>query len=319
MATSHLSSLLQHLRHAALRHDGRTDGQLLESFITRRDESAFEALVRRHGPMVWGVCRRLLHNDADAEDAFQAAFLVLVKKAASITDRAAVGNWLYGVARNAALKARAMNSRRRTKETQWAETSRPDSSEDAWEHLRPLLDNELSHLHDRYRLAIVLCDLEGLTVKEAAQRLGCPQGTVASRLARGRSLLAKRLARCGLALSGGLLAAVLTQKATGAGILPPTLVTSTIEAAMLTAAGQAVPAELISAKVAALTQGVLKTMFSSRMKLMAVLVLMLGAFGGVVGVLSHQLPAAERSGSQSAAREPRPPEPPRTAILAAVL
>src|SRR6266404_2733195 len=115
MTTKALATALQHLRRAVLRQDGAglTDGELLECFITQRDEAAFEALVRRHGPMVLGVGRRILRNEADAEDAFQATFLVLVRKAASIRPRRMVGNWLYGVAHNTALKAKAMGSKRR--------------------------------------------------------------------------------------------------------------------------------------------------------------------------------------------------------------
>jgi DNA-directed RNA polymerase specialized sigma24 family protein len=118
MPTSPLTSVVRHLRHAALRHQdpGPTDGDLLEYFISQRDSAAFEALVARHGPMVLGVCRRVLRNEADAEDAFQATFLVLVRKAPSIVPRALVGPWLYGVAYNTALKAQAMNRKRRVKE-----------------------------------------------------------------------------------------------------------------------------------------------------------------------------------------------------------
>src|SRR5216683_5726004 len=118
MATHAMNRVIWHLRRAALRQDGAglTDSELLEQYVTRRDEAAFEALVRRHGPMVLGVCRRVLRNQADAEDAFQATFLVLVRRAASIRSRSTLSNWLYGVAHNTALKAKAMNSKRRTKE-----------------------------------------------------------------------------------------------------------------------------------------------------------------------------------------------------------
>src|SRR5437870_2955087 len=118
MATTALGAVLHNLRRSWLRQDdaGFTDGELLDGFVARRDEAAFEALVHRHGPMVLGVCRRVLRNDADAEDAFQATFLVLVRKAASIRPRGLVGNWLYGVAHTTALKARAMTTKRRAKE-----------------------------------------------------------------------------------------------------------------------------------------------------------------------------------------------------------
>ena len=213
MATSQMSEVIQHLRRVLLRDGaGLTDGQLLEDYISRRDEAAFAALVRRHGPMVWGVCRRVLRNHHDAEDAFQATFLVLVRKAASIASRELLANWLYGVAHQTALKARATAAKRKGRERQVTEMPEPAVTEqDLWRDLQPLLDEELSRLPDKYRVVIVLCDLEGKTRKEAARQLGCPEGTVAGRLARARTMLAKRLARRGLALSGGALAAVLSQ------------------------------------------------------------------------------------------------------------
>jgi RNA polymerase sigma-70 factor (ECF subfamily) len=137
-----------------------TDGELLERFIARRDEAAFETLVRRHGPMVLGVCRRVLQNDADAEDAFQATFLVLVRKATSVVPRALVGNWLYGVAHNTALKAKSMNRKRRLKERE-AAACRPETPDEASAQLQAVLDEELRHLPDKYRVAILLCELEG--------------------------------------------------------------------------------------------------------------------------------------------------------------
>lgn len=307
MATNLLSNLLGHLRTAALLQDERTDSQLLESFITQREEAAFEALVRRHGAMVWGVCRRILHHNADAEDAFQATFLVFVRKSAAITDRAAVGNWLYGVARNAAMKARDMNSRRRTKEQQVARMPRPTSSDDAWEQLRPLLDNELGRLPDKYRLAIVLCDLEGTSVKDAARQLGCPQGTVASRLARGREMLAQRLARKGLAFTASVLASLLVRKTAWASVPAPLLV-ATLKATLLAPAGQALSAGAISAKVAAITQGVLNTMSLTRVKLMAMFLMVLGALGTGVGEVAYLAEAGEQAEPPPAAKEVRPPE-----------
>jgi RNA polymerase sigma factor (sigma-70 family) len=261
MANSQMSGVLQHLRRAVLLRDGAglTDGQLLEDYIRRRDEAALAALVRRHGPMVWGVCRRLLRNHHDAEDAFQATFLVLVRKAASVVPREMIANWLYGVAHQTALKARATTAKRRARERQVTQMPEPAVTEqDLWHDLQPLLDQELSRLPDIYRVAIVLCDLEGKTRKEAARQLGVPEGTLAARVARGRVMLAKRLARNGMAVSGGALAAALAQNAASASV-PTSVVFSTIKAAGLFAAGQAAATSAISAKVAALTEGVLKT------------------------------------------------------------
>src|SRR5262245_27932302 len=240
MATSQMSEVLQHLRRAVFPRDeaGLTDGQLLRDYTRSRDETALAALVHRHGPMVWGVCRRVLGDRHDAEDAFQATFLVLVRKSESIASPELVANWLYGVAHQTALKARATTAKRKARERQVTQMPEPAVAEqDLWNDLQPLLDQELSRLPDMYRVAIVLCDLEGMTRKEAARRLGLPEGTLAARLARGRVLLAKRLTRYGLAVSGGALAAVLAPNAASAGV-PTSVVNSTIQAASIYAAGQ---------------------------------------------------------------------------------
>jgi RNA polymerase sigma factor (sigma-70 family) len=234
MAASQISEVLQYLRGAALLREvpGLTDGQLLGCFIEQRDDAAFAALVRRHGPLVWGVCRRLLHQH-DAEDAFQATFLVLVRKAASIVPREGLANWLYGVAHRTALQARRNLARRGARETQVTQMPEPAVAEqDLWRDLAPLLDQELSRLPDAYREAIVLCDLEGKTRKEVARQLGVPEGTVGNRLSRARTMLAKRLARQGLAVSAGSLAAVLTQNVAPAAA-PTSLVASAVKATSL--------------------------------------------------------------------------------------
>src|SRR5438445_3916328 len=152
MATSRISGVIQHLRRAVLLQEGAglSDGQLLEDFVRRRDEAALAVLVRRHGPMVWGVCRRVLRNLHDAEDAFQATFLVLVRKAASVVPRQMVANWLYGVAHQTALKARATTVKRRAREKQVATMPEPAvERQDLWDDLRSLLDQELSRLPDK--------------------------------------------------------------------------------------------------------------------------------------------------------------------------
>src|SRR5262249_38711247 len=179
-ATTAFGTILHNLRRSWLHQEeaALTDGELLEGFVTRRDEAAFETLVRRHGPMVLGVCRRVLQNDADAEDAFQATFLVLVRKAASIRPRGLVGNWLYGVAHSTALKERAMSTKRLAKEREAAARAKPEVTAEAWQPIQALLDQELKTLPDVYRAAIVLCDLEGKSIREAARQLGRPPGTV---------------------------------------------------------------------------------------------------------------------------------------------
>jgi RNA polymerase sigma factor (sigma-70 family) len=289
MATSPMTEVLQDLRRAGL-----TDGQLLEDFISRRDGDALAALVRRHGPMVWGVCRRVLRNYHDAEDAFQVTFLVLVRRAASVVPREMVANWLYGVAHQTALKARATAARRKGRERQVTQMPEPAAVEQQpWRDLQPLLDEELSHLPDKYRAVLVLCDLEGKTRKEAARQLGVPEGTVAGRLARARTMLAKRLVRRGLARSGGCLAVVLAQNAASASV-PAAVASSTITAARLAAAGQATAAGVISAQVAALTEGVLKAMILNKLRGVLVALVLVSAI--LVGGSSHLLPtqAAEK-------------------------
>jgi RNA polymerase sigma factor (sigma-70 family) len=262
-----MSEVVQHLRRALLvRGAGLTDGQLLQEFLSRRDEAAIEALVRRHAPMVWGVCRRILRNHHDAEDAFQATFLVLVRKAAAVVPRALVANWLYGVANRTALKARTTAARRQRRERQVAELPEPvRAGQDRDHDLQAVLDQELGRLPDKYRLAILYCDLEGKTYKEAARQLGCPEGTLAARLARGRAMLAKRLTRHGVVPSGGALAAALAPGGASASV-PASVVSATVNAATVSAAGkEAVGA--ISVEVAALTEGVLKAMLLTKLKI----------------------------------------------------
>jgi RNA polymerase sigma factor (sigma-70 family) len=306
MGTDQMSEVIQHLCRTVLVRGqaSRTDGQLLGDYLSRQDEAALSALVLRHGPMVWGVCRRLLGNPHDAEDAFQATFLVLVRKAAAIGRREMVANWLYGVARQTALKARQAAARRRARESQVMDMPEPEAlpqDQDLCRDLRPLLDEGLSRLPDKYRAALVLCDLEGKSRKEAARQLGLPEGTVGSRLARARALLARRLARHGLAVSGGTLAAVLPRQAASASV-PPLLLSSTVKAAGLRAAGLAPPG-LVSVQAAALTEGVLKAMFVNKLKAMVVALLVLGllAFGG--GLLARNGSAAPQGEGTKALAE----------------
>jgi RNA polymerase sigma factor (sigma-70 family) len=293
MATKSLGALIGHLHRAALLPDraGRTDSQLLEYFVSRRDEAAFEALVRRHGPMVFAVCRRVIGNLHDAEDAFQASFLVLARKAASVSPREAVGNWLYGVAYRTARRARAVSARQRAREKQVKDMPHPSTEPaDPLQELGPLLDQELSRLPDKYRLPLVLCELEGRPRKEVARQLKLPEGTLSSRLATGRKMLASRLARHGLASSGAMLAALLPQGSASASV-PSSLVTSTAKAASLFAAGQAAAA-VVSTEVAALVEEVLKTMLLIKLKIGAGLLLSLAALViGAYGLTSPSLQA----------------------------
>ncbi len=313
-----MNPFLQHLRKTILVQDRavRTDGQLLEDYIRRRDEAAFADLVWRHGPMVWGVCRRVLCNYHDAEDAFQATFLVLVRKATSILPREMVANWLYGVAHQTALKARATAATRKRRERQVATMPEPAVAEHDLRHdLQPLLDQELSRLPNKYRAVLVLCDLEGKTRKEAARQLGVPEGTVAGQLARARTMLAKRMAQHGLALSSGALTAVLSQEAASAGV-PTSLAFSTIKAASHLAAGTAATGT-VSVKVATLVEGVMKAMLRTKLRNgMAITAALMVTLGIGVGLLASNRAESESDdkttvarGSGSSAPADRPPKP----------
>jgi RNA polymerase sigma factor (sigma-70 family) len=301
MAAGPLKKVVQHLRRAVTPREGdrRRDGELLEGFITRRDEDAFAALVRRHGPMVLGVCRRLLGHAQDAEDAFQATFLVLARKAATVVPRQAVGNWLYGVAYRTAQEARVMNARRRRREKQVADLPHPEVAPAEPKDWRPVLDGELSRLPDKYRLPIVLCDLEGRSRREVARQLNLPEGTLSSRLAMARRTLARRLARCGLGISGGSLATALAEGASAA--VPAPLVALTVRAAALVAAGQAAA---VSTPAAVLMKGVLKAMFLAKLKIVAATAMVVLALGAG-GVVYHV--AAGPGAAQAAAPEGKAP------------
>jgi RNA polymerase sigma factor (sigma-70 family) len=313
MAVHRLSKVIQTLRRAT--HPDETsvsDSQLLDQFIQYEDEYAFAALVRRHSPMVWGVCRRIVAHHQDAEDAFQATFLVLARKAMSIRPRAMVANWLFGVAQRTALKAKTMAAKRHTREKQVTTMPEPETArQNSWENVESVIDQELASLPDKYRSAIILCDLEGKKGKDVARHLKIPEGTLASRLRIGRVMLAKRLARQGVTLSGGALATVLAQNAASA-CAPTLLVSSTIQAATLTAAGKTAVAGIISANAAALMEGAMKAMLLTKLKtaFTALLVLGMVALGG--GLLSHQaavgqqVPSAERKSENSPNQQARP-------------
>jgi RNA polymerase sigma factor (sigma-70 family) len=286
MAANAVNGVIRRLRRAVLQRDaaGLTDGELLEQYLAGRDEAAFEVLLRRHGAMVLGVCRRILRNEADAEDAFQATFLVFVRKASSIRSRATVSNWLYGVAHNTALKAKAMSHKRHAKEREAGSVPKDETPSEVWQEIHALLDGELSRLPDKYRIPIVLCDLEGKTIKEAACHLGWPQGTVATRLTRGRGQLASRLTKQGLTLSGSAMAAVMSQAAASAqgtmpACVPASLVVSTVQAATAIAAGHAAAAGVISTKVVALTESVVKAMLMTKLKAPAAMLLAIIVIG----------------------------------------
>jgi RNA polymerase sigma factor (sigma-70 family) len=278
-----LHQVLHHLRQATLRDDAPTDGQLLQLYLDDGDGTAFAALMRRHGPMVLGVCRRILGHEQDAEDAFQATFLVLARKAASVVPSDAVGNFLYGVAYRAALKAREAAARRRARERRAPGRLNLTEERPGPDAYRDDLDREIARLPNVYRSAVVLCELEGLSRKEAARRLGCPEGTLSSRLAKARRLLARRL--------------------TGPAALALALAVAGRAAhAAIPQALAATPGVAVRAEVTALTQGVLNAMFMSKIRAvvaLAVVVCALAASAGMLTLSAREQPKAEVKPSEA--------------------
>jgi len=291
MADKSLRILVRRLRHAtAPAGDAAlSDAQLLERFVVQRDEAAFELLVWRHGTMVLNLCRRLLRHEQDAEDAFQATFLVLARKARSIGKRQACASWLYKVAYRVALAARARSATRVARERSCPdELPAAEVTDDLiWRDLRPVLDEEVNRLPENYRTVFVLCCLEGRTGAEAAEQLCCPEGTVMSRLSRARGRLRLRLLHRGVSLPVGLLTAVIAANGQAAETTAG-LVTETMKAALTVAAGNAVVA-VASVRATALAEGALRAMFMNKMKVALGIVVMVGLVGAGAGLISNAL------------------------------
>jgi RNA polymerase sigma factor (sigma-70 family) len=281
MPVARMDGVIRQVRHTVLSAQAaeRTDAELLQRYIAQRDERAFEALLRRHGPMVLGVCRRLLRNHADVQDAIQATFVVFLRKAASIRPRGNVGNWLHGVAHRTALKANAMNRRRRDKERQARPATGCDGGDGANAALLEALDTELSRLPEMYRTAIVLCDLEGRSYREAAAQVGCPQGTLSGRLTRARMLLARRLAARGITLTAAAWAMIRAPAASAS--VPPSLFADVLRLSDALA-GHGMPAAgVLPHRVASLSKGVIQMLLLSKLKLLGG-VFVLGAIAVLV-------------------------------------
>jgi RNA polymerase sigma factor (sigma-70 family) len=312
MAVRPLQTLIGRLRRAvtAPAGDGLGDADLLDRWVQRRDEAAFEVLLWRHGPLVLSVCRRLLRDAQDAEDAFQATFLTLLRKAPSIRRRESVAGWLYRVAYRVAVRAGA--ARRATPERLLDDVpAEASEAELLWRDLRPVLDEEVNGLPVRYRTAFVLCYLQGKTNAEAAAEIGIPIGTVLSRLNWARQRLRQRLTRRGLTLSAALLAVVLTEKLVPAA-LPAVLVQTTFQAGLAFATGQTAGGA-VSAKVLTLTQEVLRAMRLAKLKMMVVLVaVMLTSLGA--GALAYQSWAAEPGAVERKIQTPEEQRPARTPV-----
>jgi RNA polymerase sigma factor (sigma-70 family) len=310
-----------------LTRDNQTDGQFLDLFVRQRDQDAFASLVHRHGPMVLGVCRRVLRNPADVDDAFQAAFLVLARKAATIGTRDLLAQWLYGVAYNTARRLQRANSRRVKRERPLAEVSEPsiEGGPDLRAELIAILDEELSRLPEQYRLPIVLCDLEGATRKEAARMLRCPEGTVAGRLARARTLLALRLTSRGVAPTAAILAAILTERHAVA--VSHGLVAGVVRAATVSCVANAAAMGFVSRRVASTTEGVLKAMFLKQLKTGAVAALLCGlVIAGMAGLFrasataepDPNMPLADAKDDKTDPRKPAAPATPGKKIVTVI-
>jgi RNA polymerase sigma factor (sigma-70 family) len=273
MSSAQLGVLVQHLRKLAAgpMRGPASDPQLLEDFLTRRDEAAFAELVRRHGPMVQNVCQSVLHNRHDAEDVFQAVFLILARKAASIRQREAVGGWLCEVAYRLALKEQAAIARRRDRQGPAEKPAVPDPLLDmTLRELHQVLLEELQRLPEKYRLPLVLCYLEGRTQTEAARQLGWAKDILRGRLNRGRSQLRARLVRRGLALSAGLFLSARTNGSAPAA-LPAVRIQTTAKAALASTVGRS--SGLVSERVAMLAEGTTRTLFAGHGKTIMLLVL----------------------------------------------
>jgi RNA polymerase sigma factor (sigma-70 family) len=301
-----LRQLIDHLRAVVgpANADAPTDGELLDRYRLGRDEAAFELLVRRHGSLVLGVCRRVLRDAHLAEDAFQATFLILARKLRSVRRRATLAGWLYRVALRVALRARRGMSRGQPLVEEPA-VEQPDLL--AWRDLRPVLDEELARLPERLRLPVLLCYVEGHTAAQAARLLGCPRGTVLSRLATARGRLRTRLIRRGVELSVAGLAARLSEQ---------TITAALVVAAVKSATGKAAPVGAIH-----LAQGVLHAMLLNKLVCALGAVVMVGALTFAVGRVASETPDAEEAPQAAAApgsRQPQAEQPKRedrTALL----
>lgn len=293
---------------------GLTDGQLLERFTTERDEAAFAALVERHGPMVLGVCMRVLRDPHDAEDAFQATFLVLVHRAGSVRKGDSVASWLHGVAYRVAACARSSRARRRRREREVTRMAQPCEGDDERADWEPVLTEEVNRLPERYRAAVVLCYLEGRTCEEAARQLGWPPGTVKSRLARARERLQARLLRRGLAPSAIALGALHSTESATASV-PPALASATVQTAMGSTSGAvsigAAPA------IVALARSVLRGLLLVRLTAVATFLIALGIVAAGAVVMARQGPGerpetvpgrASRDDRHSASVQDKPAE-----------
>ncbi|GIW79398.1 MAG: hypothetical protein KatS3mg105_1205 [Gemmatales bacterium] len=290
MAAGRLHSVLGFLRSLAGRpaSDEATDRALLEEFVANRNQASFEALVKRHGPMVLGVCRRILGDSHQVEDVFQAVFIVLARKASTLRRSGTLAGWLYTVAVNAARKAKKREQRRREVEQSMLPISTANASGDQriWNDIRQVIDEEVSLLPERYRLPFILCTMQGKTNEEAARELGCPTGTILSRLSRAKERLRRRLTRRGITVPLGTLVAVIEANVSQA-VPPATLIAPTVELAIPQALGNLaleVPAVILA-------RGVLHAMWIKRVAIGVLTIVAIASLGGATWLTFQQLHA----------------------------
>ncbi len=295
MASAALGPVLQHIRKIVAAQSGETltDIQLLHEFCAHNDQTAFASLVKRHGPMVLGVCRHVLHHQQDAEDAFQATFLVLARNAAAIRKKQALASWLHGVAYRMAINVKRSAARRRRHEEQ-AQTmpTRDPAWELAWREVQAILGEEIQRLPEKYRAVFVLCCLEGRGRAETGRQLGLKEGTVSSRLDQARKRLQQRLTRRGVTLSAVMGAAAIVE---GKAAVPAALADSTVRAALLFVADKMPAAGVVSAEVAALVKGASKAMFVTKLKAVTVMLLAVGFVAAGAGVLAQREGATQQT------------------------
>jgi RNA polymerase sigma factor (sigma-70 family) len=313
MSTAQRLTVLQHLRRlaASCPSTALSDGQLLEQFRLRQDEPAFEALLSRHGPMVLALCRRLLPNLQDAEDAFQATFLVLVCQAGAVAKRDSVGSWLYGVAYRIALRAKVRGKRLRVRDVpEDLADPKNDAPSDLLmrREILAALDEEINRLPEKHRGPLVLCCLEGAPQEEAARRLGWSLGTLRRRLQRGRALLRARLEYRGVTLGAALAAACITEGVAPAAV-PAGLAATTLKSTMLVAAGKIMTAATTSAQAVALSKSLLRAFWLAKLKTAATAVFAVAALGVGVGLATYsaldqdQAPAVKPTAQMKSSRE----------------
>src|SRR5262245_50705635 len=285
----------------------QSDQHLVERFLTERDEAAFEALLRRHGPMVYRVCWRVLQQEQDVEDAFQATFLLLAQKSHTVRRQASLASWLHGVAHRVALQAKDRAATRARHECRAAASRAVPADEVPWRELRVILDAELARLPDRWRLPLILCYLEGRTQDEAAEQLDWSKNTLRRRLEEAREALGRRLAQSG----GGpaVLSAVLLSDCASPAGLTPVLVASTVDAAARVAAGQPAAA-VASAGTAALVAKVGGAMLLTRGNV-ALALLLVGGIVATAAGLSIPRPPAEQPRPRETSGVPMRAEKPR--------